>query len=34
MKEQTNIELLLDIYAATWVLAICTAVGGLSQWLT
>jgi hypothetical protein len=29
MREQTNNELLLDLYAAAWVIAFCTAVGGV-----
>jgi hypothetical protein len=33
MRERTNNELLLDIYASAWVIAIGTAIGGLSQWL-
>jgi hypothetical protein len=34
MKERTNNELLLDIWASAWVLAVATLIGGLSQWLT
>jgi hypothetical protein len=32
MKEQTNNELLLDIYASAWVLAFCAAIGAVTQW--
>ena len=32
MREQTNSELLLDIYAAAWVLAVATLIGAAVQY--
>jgi hypothetical protein len=33
MREQTNNELLLDIYASAWVIVFCTFIGAVTQWM-
>jgi hypothetical protein len=33
MREQTNSELLLDIYASAWVIAVATLLGGIVSML-